>query len=94
MKKSLFLTDMFFVIISELLALILFAVQTPDLAQDTVAVNEAVQGVSRDFRTMDRHVNTSGLDYVVLDVDGKKIFSTKSGLSESINAAKIGRAHV
>ena len=87
MKKSLFLTGMLFVIISELLALILFAVQTPDLAQDTVAVNEAVQGVSRDFRTMDRHVNTSGLDYVVLDVDGKKIFSTKSGLSESINAA-------
>lgn len=87
MKKQLFLIGFVLVCIAEIIALIIFAVQTPDFSQDTVAVNEVVQSVTHDFNSIEEHKNSTALDYVVLDNDGKVLYKTKSGLSEGINAA-------
>lgn len=87
MKKQAFLIGFIVMFISEIIALIVFAVQTPDFLQDTVAVNEVVQAVTQDFNSIDEHRKTTVLDYVVLDESGNIIYKTKSGLSESVNAA-------
>lgn len=87
MKKHVFLIGVIFVLIAEIIALIIFAVKTPDFSQDAVAVNEIVQSVTEDFSVLENHKNTTALDYVVLDEDGNLLYKTKSGLSESVNAA-------
>lgn len=87
MKRQLFLICSVIVLIAEIIALIVFAVQTPDFSQDTVAVNEVVQSVSEDFGNLDEHINNTDLDYVVLDTHGNSLYKTKSGLSESVNEA-------
>ncbi|MDE7182705.1 MAG: HAMP domain-containing histidine kinase [Clostridia bacterium] len=91
MKKQLFLIGFVLVCIAEIIALIVFAVQTPDFSQDTVAVNEVVQSVTHDFNSIGEHKNSTALDYVVLDNDGKILYKTKAGLSESVNAATSHR---
>lgn len=91
MKKRLFLTGFILVFLAEIIALIVFAVQTPDFTQDTVEVNGVVQSVTRDFGDIKEHKNNSSLDYVVLDAWEEVIFKTKTGLSESINAATAHR---
>ncbi len=73
--------------IAEIVALIVFAVQTPDFSQDTVAVNEIVQSVTEDFYSMEEHKSSTALDYVVLDENGDLLYKTQTGLSESVNAA-------
>ncbi|MDE7439791.1 MAG: HAMP domain-containing histidine kinase [Clostridia bacterium] len=87
MKKQAFLIGVLLVLIAEIIALIVFAVQTPDFAQDTVAVNEVMQSVTEDFTALEQHKNTTALDYVVMDENGNLLYKTKSGLSESVNAA-------
>ena len=87
MKRQLFLIGFILVFIAEIVALIVFAVQTPDFSQDTVAVNEVVQSVTQDFNNLEQHKKSNALDYVVLDNDGNVVYKTKSGLSESVNAA-------
>lgn len=87
MKKQAFLIGVLLVLVAEIIALIIFAVQTPDFSQDTVAVNEVVQSVTKDFNVLEEHKNTTALDYVVLDENGNLLYKTKSGLSESVNAA-------
>ncbi|MDE7400459.1 MAG: HAMP domain-containing histidine kinase [Clostridia bacterium] len=91
MKRQLFLIGFVLVLIAEIIALIIFAVQTPDFTQDAVAVNEAVQSVTRDFNSLDEHKNPTSLDYVVLDGDGVVLYKTREGLSESLNAAVTHR---
>ena len=91
MKKQLFLFGLIFMSIAEIIALIVFAVQTPHFIQDTVAVNEIVQSVTQDFNALEKHENTTDLDYAVLDKDGNLLYKTKSGLSESVNAAILHR---
>ncbi len=87
MKKQLFLIGAVLVFIAEIIALIIFAVQTPNFTQDTVAVNEVVHSVTRDFDALEEHRNTSSLDYAVLDNDGNILYKTRSGLSETVNTA-------
>ena len=87
MKKQAFLIGVLFVLIAEIITLIVFAVQTPDFTQDTVAVNEILQSVTQDFNSLEEHRNTTALDYVVLDTNGDILYKTKSGLSESVNMA-------
>ncbi|MCM1546185.1 MAG: HAMP domain-containing histidine kinase [Clostridiales bacterium] len=91
MKRKLFLIGGLLVLIAEIIALIVFAVQTPDFSQDAVAVNEIVQTVTvtEDFSALDEH--PTKLNYVVLDEGGTPIYRSKSGLSESVNAAIIHR---
>ena len=87
MKKQLFIFGLILMSIAEIIVLIVFAVQTPHSVQDTVAVNEIVQSVTQDFNALEKHENTTDLDYAVLDKDGNLLYKTKSGLSESVNAA-------
>ena len=87
MKKQAFLIGVLLVLIAEIITLIVFAVQTPNFSQDTVAVNEVVQSVTKDFNALEQHKKNTELDYVVLDKNGNLLYKTKSGLSESVNAA-------
>lgn len=87
MKKQLFLVGFVLVFIAEIIALIVFAVKSPDFSQNTVVVNEVLQSVTQDFDNLEGHKNSTALDYVVLDVDENVLYATKSGLSETINAA-------
>ncbi len=87
MKKHLFSLGVLLPFLAELIALIVFAVQTPEQTQDAVAVNEIVQTVTRDFHTPNEHQNPTSLDYVVLDNSGNLLYKTRGGLSESMNAA-------
>ncbi|MDE7463523.1 MAG: HAMP domain-containing histidine kinase, partial [Clostridiales bacterium] len=87
MKKRFFLIGFIFVFVAQIIALVVFAVQTPEASQDAVAVNEIVQSVTRDFNALSEHKNVTSFDYVVLDNDGNTLFKTKSGLSENLNAA-------
>lgn len=91
MKKRPFLICLLFLLAVEAVTLFFFAVQNTDNAQDAVLVNETVHFVQDDWNTMEHHKARAGLDYVVLDLDGTILFRTKSGLSESINAAVIHR---
>ncbi len=87
MIKQNFLIGVLLVLIAEIITLIVFAVQTPDFSQDTVAVNEVIQSVTEDFNALEQHKNTTALDYVILDENGNLLYKTKSGLSESVNSA-------
>ena len=87
MRKQIFLIGVLLVLIAEIITLIVFAVQTPDFSQDTVAVNEVIQSVTEDFNALEQHKNTTALDYVVLDENGNLLYKTKFGLSESVNEA-------
>ncbi len=91
MKKQIFATGFLLAFILEIVALIVFAVQAPDFSQDTVAVNEVVQSVTKDFNSLENHKNTTLLDYVVLDENGNILYKTKPALSESVNAAIMHR---
>ena len=87
MKRQAFLIGALIVLIAEIITLTVFAVQTPDFSQDTVAVNEVMQSVTADFNALEQHKNITDLDYVVLDENSNLVYKTKSGLSESVNAA-------
>ncbi len=72
---------------AEIVALSVFAAYTPDISQDTVAVNEVVQSVTRDFASLENHKNQTSLDYAVLDNGGNVLYRTKSGLSDTVGEA-------
>lgn len=67
--------------------LIWFALPRADKLQDTVAINEALQTVQNDWTDLEYHSNRADIDYVVIDTNESVLYRTKSGLSESINAA-------
>lgn len=87
MKKQLFLAGVLLTLIAEITALIIFAVRSPEASQDAVAVNEVVRTVTENFGALDGHKSPNALDYVVIDGGGEVLYKSKSGLSESINAA-------
>ena len=87
MKNRIFLGGLFIIFLIEITALILFTFQKEEKLQDTVAVNEVIQTIQRDWDSFEGHINQTSLDYVVLDSDGTVLYKTKSGLSESINEA-------
>lgn len=91
MKNKLFLFGTMLILIAEMIALILFAVRVPAMSQDAVTVNQIVQTVTDEFHALEEHKNSTALDYVVIDNDGKLLFKTRSGLSESMNAAIVHR---
>ena len=91
MKRTAFFISVILVFVAEIIALVVFALQPPDFAQDTVAVNEVVQTVTRDFGDIGAHENSTTLDYVVMSGDGDILYRTKLGLSESVNEAVAHR---
>ncbi len=91
MKIRTFLTGLFLIFTVEAAVLLIFAAQDTEEVQDAVAVNEVIHSVQADWDAMETHCNRTSLDYVVLDSDGRAVFKTRSGLSESVNAAIIHR---
>ena len=87
MKSRAFLSGLLIVFLLESAVLILFLLPESENLQDTVAVNEAVQTLQREWGNLDKHINRTTLAYVVLDLDGTVLYRTQTGLSESINAA-------
>ena len=112
MKTHRLLISLIFLFSAEIAALLIFAAQTPDMSQDAIAVNEAIQSVQEHWAdlksaSMDEtnrqpgseivlendagYRNPTELDFVVLNLEEKVLFRTRSGLSESIHAAVIHR---
>lgn len=91
MKNRVFRGAMFLILAAELAALLFFAAWNPDGGQDAVLVNEVVHSVEADWGRLEEHERTAGLGYVVLDGEGKVLYRTGEGLSESINQAVIHR---
>ena len=87
MRSRIFFMALALAFAAELVMLALLAAQQTGRFQDTVAVNEIVQTVQRDWDALEGHVNDTGFDYVVLGADGAVLYRTRPGLSESINAA-------
>jgi len=87
MKNRIFFGGMAALFLLELAVLVLFALPTKEKPHDTVAVNEAVQTVRRDWNSFQAHRNRTSLEYVVLDSQGTVLYRTRAGLSESMNAA-------
>ena len=87
MRNRIFFACLFFAFGTEFAILLLFAVRLPDNRQDTVAVNEVVQTVQKDWNHLESHRNESSFDYVVLGGDERVLYQTIQGLSESITAA-------
>ncbi len=87
MKNRIFLSGLLIIFLIEIAILVLFALPKAENPQDTVVVNEVVQTVQNDWDSLEDHINRTSLDYVVLGSDGAVLYRTKSGLSESVNAA-------
>lgn len=91
MKSRRFLISLLLIFIVEAAVLFLFAFWNIDYTQNAVLVNEALQSVQADWKTLKQHENETGLEYVVLDQNEKVLYQTKSGLSESVNEAVLHR---
>lgn len=87
MRDRIFTAGLLLAFAAELAVLASFTVRRNGDTQDTVAVNEIVQTVQRDWGALGDHIHATGFDYVVLDADGTVLYRTGPGLSESINAA-------
>lgn len=91
MKKRTFSVCMFTLFFVEIAIWILYLTKTFDFSQNTVLVNEIVQSVKNDWENINNHIHVTDMDYVVLNKQGTVLYRTKSGLSETINAAVAHR---
>ena len=87
MRGRAFFIGLFLVFAAELAVLVLLMGHGTGSPQDTVAVNEIVQTIQRDWDSLANHVNDTEFNYVVLGADGTVLYRTGPGLSESMNAA-------
>ena len=85
MRKTPFILLLVITFIAEALACYFTVTQMKDLKTDPVKVNECMYSVTENFGDDSKY--NKQLDYVVIDNDGKLIFKTREGLSESINEA-------
>ncbi len=87
MKNRIFFGTMIALFLMELTVLLLFTLPKEEKLHDTVAVNETVQTIQRNWNSLENHSNPTSLEYVVLDLHGTVLYRTTDGLSESMNAA-------
>lgn len=87
MKNGIFTGALIAVFALEIAALFWFAFHGTENVQDTVAVNDAVQSVRKDWHNIVDHANKTKFDYAVINSSGEVVFRTKAGLSEDLNAA-------
>lgn len=87
MKNRIFLGGLLILFLLELVVLAFSALPKAERLQDTVAVNEVVKTVQKDWGFIEKHSNRTSLEYVVIGPGGAVLYRTKAGLSESINAA-------
>ena len=85
MKKAPFIILLVLTFIAEALACYLMLSKIKDIKTDPVKVNECMYSISENYGDTSKY-NTQ-LDYVVIDNDGKLIYKTRDGLSESVNEA-------
>ncbi len=86
MKQN-FFRAFLFLFLAELAALAWLALSREERAQERVAVNEIVKTVQKDWNSLEKHRNLTPLDYVVADREGRVLYRTREGLSETINDA-------
>ena len=85
MKKAPFIVLLVLTFIAEALACYLMLSKIKDIKTDSVKVNECMYSISENYGDTSKY-NTQ-LDYVVIDNDGKLVYKTRDGLSESVNEA-------
>lgn len=84
MRHGFFFAGLLLTFAAELTILLLFKTEMPP---DTVAMNEILHTLQKDWDSLENHINPTDLDYVVLDLKGTVLYRTRPGLSESIFAA-------
>ncbi len=87
MKNRILFGGILLLFLLELAVILPFALPQEETRHDTVAVNEVLQTVQKDWNALENHRNPTSLAYVVLNLDGTVLYRTNAGLSESINAA-------
>ncbi len=85
MKKAPFILILVLTLIAEALACYYMLTKIKDIKTDPVKVNECMYSITENFGDTSRY--NRQLDYVVIDSNGKILFKTREGLSESINEA-------
>ena len=85
MKKAPFILILILTFIAEALVCFFMVTRIKDLKTDPVKVNECTYSVTDNFGDASKYDRQ--LDYVVLDNEGKLLYKTRDGLSESINEA-------
>ena len=85
MKKAPFILILVITFIAEALACCFMLTRIKDIKTDPVKVNECMYSVTDNFGDTSKY--DKQLDCVVLDNDGKLLYKTRDGLSESINEA-------
>ena len=85
MRKAPFILLLVLTFIAEALACYFTVTQMKELKTDPVKVNECIYSVTENYGDTSKY-NTQ-LDYVVIDNDGKLVYKTREGLSETINEA-------
>lgn len=85
MKKAPFIILLVVTFIAEALACYFMLSKIKDIKTDPVKVNECIYSISENYGDTSKY--NKQLDYVIIDNDGKMIYKTREGLSESINEA-------
>lgn len=85
MRKAPFVILLVLTFIAEALACFFLTTRFKDIRTDPVKVNECIHSVTDNYGDASKY-NTQ-LDYVVIDNEGKVLYRTRDGLSESINEA-------
>lgn len=91
MKRKRFFAGLMFIFAAEFAAFLFLVFWDIDSPQDSVAVNDVLMSVQSGWDNLENHSSGTGLDYVVLDLDGNVRYRTREGLSESVNKAVIHR---
>lgn len=91
MKKDFFLVLVLILLFLETAVLAYFIWTDVPSPQDTVAINEVLKRLETDWDHLDSSPVYNGLDYVVLDGEGRVLFRTTQGLSESVITATAHR---
>ena len=85
MKKAPFILLLILTFVAETLTCLVMVTRIRDFKTDPVKVNECIHSVTDNFGDTSRYDRS--LDYVVIDNDGKLLFKTRDGLSETVNEA-------
>ncbi|MCR5329368.1 MAG: HAMP domain-containing histidine kinase [Saccharofermentans sp.] len=85
MKKAPFIIILVLIFIAEALMCFFMVSGIQDLRTDPVKVNECMYSVVDNYGDESKY--DKQLDYVVIDNDGRLLYKTRDGLSESINEA-------
>ena len=85
MKKAPFIILLAVTFIAEALACYFMLSKIKDIKTDPVKVNECIYSISENYGDSSKY--NKQLDYVIIDNDGKLIYKTREGLSESVNEA-------